>query len=471
LEDEQGLFEKARRFETRIVSSAKNKENILIASHHDADGICAASILCEFILKNKGHCQIRAVSEPNSKFLDRLGSSKFDLIVFVDICAGLSEEISKRYGDKWLIIDHHEIPDSELKSENVLNCWQFGIDGNTSISSSGLCYLVSKTRSDRLSFLALTGAIGDRQDVGPRRTVVGLNAKILEGDGEFTSAIDSKNDLMVWGRETRPVHESIANTVSIFIPGLTGNKDACLASLRGAGIELRSGNRWKTASEFGEEEKQRLLEAIVPHLSGTTYTVEDLVGTVYGLNTRDEYSTMRDSRDLVLLINACSRSGRPSLALAVCLGDEQVFASDSDQIIADYRAEVVKSIQNLLSSEDRIGEKGDYAMIVGDGVVSERMTGAIAQIVASYSRFRTKVVLVRTTTPDGDVKVSARSGKERTGYDLGAALSQIASTTSGVGGGHKSAAGARFSISKQQEFQQAVDSIFQQQRQLKRKMN
>ncbi len=379
----------------------------------------------------------------------------------MDICAGLTEEISKRFGDKWLIIDHHEIPESELSVENVLNCWQFGIDGNTSISSSGLCYLVAKTRSDRPSFLALTGAIGDRQDVGPRRTVVGLNAKILEGDGEGSRGIDSKNDLMVWGRETRPVHESIANTVSIFIPGLTGNRDACLASLRGAGIELRSGNRWKTASEFGEEEKQRVLEAIVPHLSGTTYTVEDLVGTVYGLNTRDEYSILRDSRDLALLINACSRMGKPSIALAICLGDDQVFANDSDQIISDYRSEIVKSIQSLLSSEDRIGEKGDYAMIVGDGVVSERMTGAICQIVASYSRFRSKVVFLRTTTADGDVKISARSGKERTGYDLGAVLSKIAATTSGVGGGHKSAAGARFSIAKQQEFQLALDAIFQ----------
>lgn len=468
MEDEQGLYGKARRFEARIIATAKNKENILVATHHDADGICAAAILCDFILKNKGHCQIRAVSEPNSRFLDRLGNSKFDLVIFTDICAGLSKEVSKRFGDKWLIIDHHEIPDDELDNDNVLNCWQFGIDGNSSISSSALCYLVSGMRSDRMSFLALTGAIGDHQDMGPRRTVVGLNAKILEGDGEFTSAIDSKNDLMVWGRETRPVHESIANTVSIFIPGLTGNRDACLASLRGAGIELRSGNRWKTASEFGEEEKQKLLEAIVPHLAGTTYTVEDLVGTVYGLNTRDEYSTMRDARDLVLLINACSRTGKPSVALAICLGDEQVFASDSDQIISDYRAELVKTIQNLLSSEDRIGERGDYAIIVGDGLVSERMTGAVCQIISSYSRFRTKVVIVRTTTLDGDVKVSARSGKERSGYDLGAIMAQVGSTTSGVGGGHRRAAGARFSISKQQEFQQAIDSFFQQQSQRKR---
>ncbi len=131
MEDEHGLLDKARRFENRIISSAKNKENILIAVHHDADGICAASILCEFILRNKGHCQIRAVSEPNSRFLDRLSSSKFDFVIFVDICAGLSGEISKRFGDKWLIIDHHRDPRVRIRSRKcsellaVRHRWEF----------------------------------------------------------------------------------------------------------------------------------------------------------------------------------------------------------------------------------------------------------------------------------------------------------------------------------------------------------
>src|SRR6202043_3354435 len=205
------------------------------------------------------------------------------------------------------------------------------------------CYMISNTPSDRLLFLALVGALGDRQDIGPRRAIVGLTAKLLEGDGKTTTGIETKYDLLLWSRETRPVHESIANTTTLFIPGLTGNKDACLASLRGAGIELRVGNRWKTASEFTEEEKQKFLEAIVPHLSGTTFTVEDLVGSVYGLNTRDEYSMMRDARDLATLISASGRIGKPGAALAICLGDEQIIASESEEIISFYRSELVKS--------------------------------------------------------------------------------------------------------------------------------
>ena len=115
----------------------QNRENILVASHHDADGISSAAILFDFILHKGGHCLVRTTSEPNPRFLDKLSASKYDFIVFLDISAGLSSEIGKRFGDKWLVIDHHEIPEEETESEQILNPWQFGIDGGTQISSSG----------------------------------------------------------------------------------------------------------------------------------------------------------------------------------------------------------------------------------------------------------------------------------------------------------------------------------------------
>ena len=102
----------------------------------------------------------------------------------------------------------------------------------------------------------------------------------------------------------------------------------------------------------------------------------------------------------------------------MCLGDESLLSTEVEQIMSDYRMEITRSIQSLIQSEDRISEKGDYAIIIGDGLVSERMTGAVCQIISSYSRFRNKIVFVRTTTQDGDVKVSARCGKEKQGVDL-----------------------------------------------------
>lgn len=460
MEDEQGLYEKARKFENKIGNSARNNENILIASHHDADGVCSSAILSEFIHRNKGHCQIRTASEPTAKFLDRLRGSKFDLIIFVDICSGMCDEISKRLGDKWLIVDHHEIPDSEMDHEQVLNPAQFGFDGTNFVSSSTLCWLIAKSGQDRVSFLSVVGSIGDRQDVGPRRSLTGLNAKTSNADSQEFKVIDTKIDLLFSSRDTKPVHESIANTVSIFIPGLTGNKDACLASLRGAGIEIKGATRWRTISDFSEEEKQRLLEAIVPHLSGTTYTVENLVGSVYSLHSRDEFSVTRDARDLSMILCACGRMGKSGIGVSLCLGAESDLSGEIEQILSDYRTEMTRTLQSLLQNEDRISERGEYAIITGDGLVGERMTGAVCQAVSSFSRFKNKVVFVRTTTQDGDVKVSARCGKEKQNMDLGKMMREIASSTSGVGGGLGNAAGLRFSIAKQQEFQQMVDSTF-----------
>lgn len=461
MEDEQGLLEKALIFEDRIATSAKNNENILIASHHDADGICSSAIISQFIHKQKGHCQIRTTSEPNSRFLNKLYSSKFDLIIFLDICAGLSEEISKKFGDKWLIVDHHEIPEEELHLDNILNPWQFGIDGSTSISTAGLVHHIAKPNQDKSAFLAVVGAIGDRQDVGPRRSLVGMNSKIVEHDAKNAKSIATKVDLLLWSRETKPVHESLANTLSIYVPGLTGNKDACLASLRGAGIEIKASNRWKTVADLTEDEKQRLLETVTPHLSGTTYTVEDLVGSVYAQSEKDEYSAVKDARDLAHTLSACGRMGKPGVGVSMCLGDDAEIVTEVEQTYSDYKSEILRSLSSLTSNEDRIREKGDYAIVTADGLVSERLTGAVCQIMSSYSRFKQRVVILRTTTSDGDVKVSARAGKECSDFNLGKLLSEIAIEAGGVGGGHRNAAGARFSIARQQEFQQAVDSKFQ----------
>jgi single-stranded-DNA-specific exonuclease len=465
MEDEQGLLDKARRFGSRIESSTKENENVLIVSHHDADGIAASAVLSDFIERNHGHCQIRTVGEPSSRFFDRIDLSKFDVIIFLDICSGLSKELSKRFGDRWMVIDHHEIPDSEKKSDKILNAYQFGFDGTNSVSTAGLSYLAVKPFRDRTCFFAVVGALGDRQDIGPRRSLIGLNAKMLEDDAQGRKSISTKYDLLLWARESKPIHESLANSVGIYIPGLTGNRDACLASLRGAGIEIKVGTRWKTASDFNEDERQKLLETVAPHLSGSTYTIEDLVGSVYSLNEKDEFSSMRDARDLALILNACGRMGRPSAGISMCLGENPDLSNEVDQIVSEYRLELTRTIQNLSSSEDRISEKSDYALVTGDGLVRERMTGAVCQIVSAYSRFKNKVVLVRTTTADGDVKASAREGKERTDYNLGEIMRQIGEATAGVGGGLRNAAGARFSIAKQQEFQQAADSIFQNRKQ------
>lgn len=464
MRDEQGLIVKAQQLGTRISSSGRKKENILIACHHDADGICAASLLSAFIFRNGGHCEVRAFSEPNIKNLERIAQGKFDLVIFIDLGSGLSKEIAKYLGDRWFVIDHHSIPKDEMSgegTERILNPSQFGLDGSIEISCAGLIhFLTNKENSDLSTYFAIVGAVADGQDVGLKRSLVGLNAKILETSLASSRSISTKADLLFFGRETRPIHEAVASTITCFLPGLTGNKDACLASLRGEGLELKSSARWKTITDFSEDEKQQILAAILPHLSGTTSTVEDLVGTVYLLDSVDEFSPMHDARDFASILSACGRMGRPSLGFTLCLESGSDLPNETEKIFRDYRTELVRAVQTIVASADRILDKQNYCIILGDGIVSDRMTGSVCQVLSTLNRFKNRIILLRTTTPDGDVKISARLGKGAE-TDLGLMLQSIAKLTSGVGGGHKNMAGARFSIARQQEFQEAVDAQFQ----------
>ncbi|MGI0078902.1 MAG: DHH family phosphoesterase [Nitrososphaerales archaeon] len=461
--DEQGILLKVQQFAEKIASSARKNENILLVAHHDADGICSAAILAEYIRGLRGHCEVKCVSEPTIRLLEKLAAGTYEMTIFLDLASGMSEEISRLLGDRWLGIDHHEIPDSEMISERILNPWQFEYDGSKEIGTAGLCYfLIGKSSTPQSAFLAIAGALADGEDVGPRRSLVGLNAKILDTDP--FKEVTSKIDLMLFGRETRPAHESLANTVSCFIPGLTSNKDACLASLRGAGVDLKAGSRWRTVSDFSQDEKQQVLSAILPHLAGTTNTVEDLVGTIYTMSSQDEYSHMHDARDLASILSACGRMGKPGIGIILCVGDGGETPSEAERVFSDYRTDLVRMVQTLMSSADRALDGGSYSLVVGDGIVSERMTGAACEVFATLNRSKSKVVFLRTTTQDGDVKVSARLGREARECNLGSMLREIARSSSGVGGGHQGRAGARFSIIKQQEFQAAVDTQFRAQR-------
>jgi single-stranded-DNA-specific exonuclease len=463
MKDEQAFLRQIQNFASSIATSARKNENILLMYHYAADGICSAALISQFIFKNNGHCEARPFSELTTKTLERTQRGNYDLVVFLDFGSIIASEIARYLGDKWLVIDHEYVVAEELDSnlrERSLNPWLFEIDGSKDISSSGMAYMITQERKDASSFLALTGALGDGQDIGPKKTLVGFNSKIVEDARVAVQLNDSRVDLLFQGRDTRPIHEALSNTVSCFLPGLTGNRDACLASLRGAGIELKAGTRWKTVADLTEEEKQQILAAVLPHLSGTTLSVEDLVGTIYCLDSVDDYSLLHDLRDFALLLSASGRMWKSSIGLSLCVAANPELANEIERLFFDYRTEVVRIVQNLIGSAERIIDRNRYSIILGDGILDERMVGAICQILATLNRSKNRVIFLRTTTLNGEVKVSARLGKGAEA-DLVPIMRAVAKATAGTGGGFPNKGGARFSIAKQQEFQSAVEAQFQ----------
>lgn len=374
----------------------------------------------------------------------------------------MGRQIKEVLGDSWINIDHHQISEGEKGMDNIINSWQFDVDGTKEVSAAGMSYIVaSKMDEDNvdLSCLAVVGALGDRQDQGEGRSLTGLNGIIVK-DAVESGCLKVVRDLMFYGRETKPIHEAIASTTSPFIPGLTGNRDSCLATLTSAGIRLKEGARWKTVAELSEEEKKKLVEAIIPYLASTptaTDKVKELIGDVYTLEREDEHSPLRDGREFSTLLNACGRMGKGGVAVSICFGDRNFALQEGDRILAEYKYTLSNYVQNILSNENRIVEGTWSFMIIGDGLIDEKMLGAISSILSGITRFEGKALFVRTITRDGDISFSARKTKGCSpALNLGLIMTE-ASKFEGVGGGHDVAAGARVPSQRLNEFLRVME--------------
>jgi single-stranded-DNA-specific exonuclease len=462
LGDFDGLLERATEVAQQILRISSENKNIVVIGHHDADGQTSAGIIGKFILRKKGRAIVRVVDELSSGTLSRISEGGFDFHILCDLGAGLSSEIREVFGDKWLAIDHHQIPQEEMHDDRVFNAWQFRYDGGREISSAGLCYFVAycgDASEIDLSYLAVVGALGDRQDSFEQRSLSGLNKKVVE-DAISVRRLVVTRDLVLYGRETKPIHEALASTTNPFIPGLTGNKDACLATLRSVGLELKSGQKWRTIAELSDEEKKRVMDSIIPHLAPTfdaEKAVGQLIGEVYTLEKEDEYTPLRDGREFATVLNSCGRMKRPGIGILLCFGDRNEALHEAEKTLSEYRQVLSKSIQTIIGNEERLIEKSRYVMVVGDGLVEEQMTGAVSSMLSSVPKFASKILLVRTTTAEGDLKFSARCTPGTDYINLGELMRASAKASEGIGGGHTMAAGARVPALRLQEFLRTVE--------------
>ena len=138
-------FEKAAEvIGKRIISYINERNTILIIGHLDADGITSASVMGKAIQRKKGNYIIRIYNEINHEILMEIKKGEYDFHIFCELGAGLATEIEDILKDKWIILDHHQIPSKEKKMKQVFNIWQFNYDGSKEISAAGMAYFVAK---------------------------------------------------------------------------------------------------------------------------------------------------------------------------------------------------------------------------------------------------------------------------------------------------------------------------------------
>ncbi|MER3601367.1 MAG: single-stranded DNA exonuclease RecJ [Nitrososphaerota archaeon] len=468
--DPKALAEAAEEAAELLLRQVRRGRRLIIVGHLDADGLTSSSLLAKAIYGEGGHFHLTIVSDLTPQLVRTLAKDERGFYVFVDLGAGLAKDLQENFGDRWLVIDHHEPPEEERALPSVFNCWKYGYDGGEEACSATMAYLVAKAlraRNQGEAWLPVLGALADRQDRGEGGSLISLNRAALEEAQQYrpdgaTPLLHMSRDLLLPGRETRPVHEALAALTLPYLPNLSGNRDACYSALKAAGLRLKEGERWRVLAELTEDEKKLLLDTILAHVQvegSKDWLLQELVGEVYTLLYEDRFTPLRDAREFSTLLNACGRTRRHSLGVALCMGDRGPAMNEAVRALREYRQTITGTVAQLTSLPEKVIERGPLAQVIGDGIVTEEMTGVIASVLSSLPRFARSFLLLRSATVDGDIKLSIRAPYlSPTRVNLGQVMREAAQKVGGIGGGHARAAGARIPFFAYDKFAREVAS-------------
>ena len=470
--DKLALLHKRASETASLIRQKASDDTVLIASHLDADGISAGSIMLSAVNRLVSMPHLRIIDGINEKILDQIETIESDFVIFTDIGSGNLEIISKVLRNRDIVISDHHQPMGEPSSNiHHFNAHVMGFDGSEEISGAGTAYLLAKaldSRNTDLSAMAIVGALGDQQDKGPERRLKGLNADILK-DAMDSNVIEVAQDLVFFGRQTRPIHRAIASTTDPFLPGLSGEEDCCLALLDAVGIPTKVDDRWRTISDLSVDEKQRIVDKIIEHTISSKFKGEivlNLIGSVYTLTTEEPGTSLRDAREFATLLNACGRMNRAGLGIAIGIGDRGESYQQAQQIYSEYKTQLSKYMKWVGMAPNAIRVGRNVVIVNGQGVVEDSMTGAVSSLISSSKLFgAAKVLIVTTLTRSGEVKVSTRATDQlvQRGINLGKILQSVSSKYGGVGGGHAIAAGATIPASELDgfvgDFERYVDDV------------
>jgi single-stranded-DNA-specific exonuclease len=311
--------------------------------------------------------------------------------------------------------------------------------------------------------VALVGALGDIQDKYEQRKLCGLN-EIMVNDALAVGLLKVEKDLTFFGRETRPIHKTLATTTNPFIPDLSGEEDKSLAFLANLDIPIKQGDKWRALRDLDEEEKRRLCSALADHLlsKGLHLEVENLIGHIYVLTKEELNTALRDAREFAVVLNSTGRMDRPSLGIAICMGDRGAALEEANKILEDYRKNINKYLGWVMEKPERMRELQNIYVIYGENFINEKIIGTISSIIVSgLANAEKPIIAFANVEKEQIAKFSARTTEAaiRKGVNLGEVMRLASEVHGGKGGGHNIAAGAQVGIDKIEDFVKTVDEL------------
>ncbi len=438
-------------------------------SHLDADGIAAAGVIGKALSRLGARFRIRVMQWVDDKIVAETLSDKPHLVVMTDFGSGYIDLLNEKIPPsiKIVILDHHQI-NGKTPNSNItqLNPHAFSIDGATEVSGSGVAYFAAKAINPAnvdLAPIALVGALGDMQDKYEQRSMQSLN-QIIVNDAVVAGLLKVEKDLTFFGRETRPIHKMLSTTTNPFIPGLSGQETDALNFVANLGIPLKQGEKVRALGDLDDQERKRLCSALADYLiaKGLHMEVDNLIGNVYVLTKEEPNTALRDGREFAVLLNSTGRMDRPSLGIAICMGDRKAALDEANKILEDYRKNINKYLSWVAEKSERMRELQNIYVIYGENFINEKIIGTVSSIIVSSLTNAEKPLLAfANIEAENAAKFSSRTTEAalRKGVNLGDVMRLASEANGGKGGGHNVAAGAQVPLDKIKDFIKLADEL------------
>jgi single-stranded-DNA-specific exonuclease len=451
-----------------ILETVKKDGFILVFSHLDADGVAAAGIMGKMLTRLEARFRIRVMQWVDDKIIGEVIADKPQLVILTDFGSGYLDLLNEKIPRvKVVILDHHQTTSKVVNSNFVqVNPHLFGIDGATDVSGSGVAYFAAKAVNSAnidLAPIALVGALGDMQDKYEQRSMRSLN-EIIVNDGVSSGLLKVEKDLIFFGRETRPIYKMLATTTNPFIPGLSGQETEALNFVANLDIPLKQGDKLRALCDLTDDERKRLCSALADYLlsKGLHLEVENLIGYVYILTKEEPNTALRDAREFAVVLNSAGRMDRPSLGIAICMGDRKAALEESNKILEDYRKSISKYLGWVNEKPERMRELQNIYVIYGEDFINEKIIGTVSSIIVSSLANNEKPLLAfANIEAEKAAKFSGRTTEAalRKGVNLGDVMRLASEEHGGKGGGHNIAAGAQVPLDKLDIFIKTADEL------------
>jgi single-stranded-DNA-specific exonuclease len=452
---------------TACADRLHDANEVLLASHIDADGLTSAAIASSALERAGLPFETVFCKQLDAEALAAIAAAEYDTVLFTDFGSGQLDIIAdhEEAGDfEPVIADHHQPADAD--TEFHLNPLLFGLDGSSELSGAGASYVLARALEPEggdnrdLAALAVVGAVGDMQISDGE--LVGANTGIV-AEGIDAGVVETGTDLALYGKQTRPLPKLLEYATDVYIPGISNDQNGVLRFLNGVGIDLQEDGDWRRWVDLTAEERQTVASALVKRAmrKGVSASkIEGLVGTTYTLAAEPKGTELRDVSEFSTLLNATARYDRADVGLAVCLGDRDAALERARTLLTNHRRNLSEAISWVQS--EGVTKEENVQWFHAEDRVRETIVGIVAGMAVGANGIDRNVPIIAFANEDDEnVKVSARGtpALTRKGLDLSVVMKTASQAVGGDGGGHTVAAGATVPKGTEEEFVTHADEL------------